>query len=152
MSNGKRAIGVFLLLAVFLGTTGVTFYHHVCACKPIATLTPVTHSCCGHSQDGAGCGMEQHAKQAPFQGCANHHKGCKDVPTYVKASLTGLPAIKQQLVKVDFSVIALTYPPVPVEKTSDGKTGFVTRAEDPPPIPGIQFLVSVHQLKIPFIG
>jgi hypothetical protein len=150
----KTILSVILLLFVFLGTTGVTFYHHVCACRPVTSVVTKSHSCCDQPpQEHSCCSSARQEKPAePATGCAHHHKGCKDVPVYFTASILGVPAVKEELLTKDLSPVDLPSPLFPEENMQDTGVDFVFTAEDPPPIPGKQILFSIHQLKIPFIA
>jgi hypothetical protein len=155
MINGlKKIVGIVLLLFVFLGTTGVTFYHHVCACNPMTATVMQHRSCCEPAKEVKSCcSSENHEKHAvPVRGCANHHKGCKDVPSYFTASILGLPVIKDELLKMNFCETDFHFILLISDQESEPKGISVFTAEDPPPITGKQLLFSLHQLKIPFIS
>jgi hypothetical protein len=151
--NKLRQTGViFLVILVLVSTTGFTWWHHVCACKPVvekvaSCCEPVaeTHSCCASeapkpvSQDDA-CGT----------GCKNDHHGCKDIPVYFKASIVAIPQVQKVTLPelAAASVFVLPYiPETPGETANDGLT---FSHDKPPPLSGKALVYFLNQLRIPF--
>jgi len=153
--NRIRQTGVvFLVILVLVSTTGFTWWHHVCACKPViekaaSCCEPVaeTRSCCAAetpeplSHDDA-CGT----------GCTNDHNGCKDIPVYFKASIVAVPQVQ----KVTLPELALTTVfvlPYILETPGETVSGSVTFSHDkPPPLAGKALVFFLNQLRIPFLA
>ena len=150
MKKVQQAGVILLVMLVILSTTGITIHDHICACNT-AQAAPV-HSCCTPVPSPASC-CDDHNTATPGDnatGCTNHHKGCKDVPLYFKATIVALPLLKKG--GFEFSVPSLELfcqvlfaesPEFPVETV-------VIPTVDPPPLSGRERVVFLHQLRIPF--
>lgn len=145
--NRLRQTGlVFLVILVLISTTGFTIYDHICACKPVAVAVQ-QHSCC-HREVPAPVALTDNCGT----GCANNHKGCKDVPLFFRATIIAVPAAHKLLLPQVLPVLVTELPYGEFTETLVEKTLDIYRPESPPPRAGRILVNYLHQIKIPFVA
>jgi hypothetical protein len=153
MSGMRQAGVIFLVILVLVGTTGFTWWHHICACKPVVEVKVA--SCCEPVKETQSC-CEKEAlrpvkkEDACGTGCSHDHKGCKDVPLYFKASIVAVPQVSKAVIP---ELAAASELDLPYITESSGETATFSLAishDKPPPLAGKALVFFLNQLRIPF--
>lgn len=151
----KRIQILVLVVLVFFGTTGVTVYHHICACT--SQNIPVLESCCAPAVTPTCCETTSleipPSPETAHKGCGHDHNGCKDIPLYFKASLIGLPVAQKVTFQVHVPEFDVPFASIFHAPEQDEIKSVKVARPDPPPCPSGRSLVySLHQPKIPCLS
>lgn len=148
----KRLVALFLLAIFSLQTIGVTVMHHVCSSHHRDGITSIngisaetaSGCCCSENKDGCDP-YSPHPERLSIvmENC------CQEQSSYLKFQFTAGTTGTLMLIPVFAALLSQIFNPAHQEDTSTGINAHPYFRYYSPPLTGVGFLLSIHQIKIP---
>ncbi len=148
----KRILSLFLLAIFSLQTVGMTVMHHVCISHHSDRITAL-NGISAEAENGCCC-LDSHDSCNPFLPepdmlSIDREKCCQEKSSYLKFDFTAGVTGNLVLIPVFAAVVYSIFDPTHQADTLTRIISHPFFRYYSPPLTGVGFLLSIHQIKIP---